>query len=147
MSARGRVLEAEEDLAAVVRDARVAAVIGMKDARHADQPAYGIPEVVQARGIRVIPVNPNISAALGEPAYAKIGDVPDAFDLVNVFRRAELVPAHAAEILALPEARRPKVVWMQTGIASAAAAEALTAAGIDVVMDRCLGVFASRYRR
>lgn len=143
----GRVIESEEDLAAIVREARVAAVIGMKDERHADQPAYGIPGVVQARGIRVIPVNPMIRASLGETAYATIGDVPDDFDLVNVFRRAEKVPAHAAEILALPAARRPRCVWMQTGIVSEAAANALTAAGIDVVMDRCLGVYVSRYRR
>ncbi len=143
----GRVVEAEADLAAIVKETRVAAVIGMKDERHADQPAYGIPGVVQARGIRVIPVNPTIRAALGERAYATIGEVPDPFDLVNVFRRAAHVPAHAAEILALPAARRPRTVWMQSGIVSEAAADALIAAGIDVVMDRCLGVYVSRYRR
>jgi predicted CoA-binding protein len=143
----GRLVEDEEDLAAIVREARVAAVIGMKDERAADQPAYGIPQIVQARGIRVIPVNPRIRASLGEAAYATIGEVPDAFDLVNVFRRASNVPAHADEILALPAARRPHVVWMQTGIVNDQAAAALTAAGIDVVMDRCLGVYAARYRR
>lgn len=141
------MLTSEDDLAAVVRDARVVAVIGMKDRRAADEPAYGIPEIVQARGIRVIPVNPKIESALGEQAYATIGDVPDAFDLVNVFRRAANVPAHVEEILALPAARRPRVVWMQTGITNDAAAGELTRAGIDVVMDRCLGVYVSRYRR
>jgi len=140
----GRVVESEEELGAIVHAARVAAVIGMKDERAADEPAYGIPQIVQARGIRVIPVNPHVRESLGEKAYATIGEVPDAFDLVNVFRRASNVPAHADEILALPAARRPRVVWMQTGIANEAAAERLTAAGIDVVMDRCLGVYASR---
>lgn len=143
----GRILEREEDLAALVRAMRAVAVIGMKDEGAADQPAHGIPRIVQARGIRVIPVNPRIRAALGETAYAVIGDVPDPFDAVNVFRRASNVPAHADEILALPPARRPQCVWMQAGIVSEAAAAALTADGIDVVMDRCLGVYVSRYRR
>lgn len=143
----GRIALDEADIAALVRAMRVVAVIGMKDERAADQPAFGIPQIVQARGIRVIPVNPRIRAALGEVAYPRIADVPEAFDAVNVFRRASNVPAHAGEILALPEERRPRVVWMQTGIASDAAAAALTAAGIDVVMDRCLGVYVSRYRR
>jgi hypothetical protein len=143
----GRIVEREEDLAAIVREARVAAVIGMKDERAADQPAYGIPQIVQARGIRVIPVNPCIRASLGETAYAAIGEVPDAFDLANVFRRAANVPAHADEILALPASRRPRVVWMQTGIVHQDAAARLAAAGIDVVVDRCLGVYAARYRR
>lgn len=147
LNAAGRIVEDEAGLAAIVRAARVAAVIGMKDARAAAEPAYGIPEIVQARGIRVIPVNPFIRESLGERAYATIGDVPDAFDLVNVFRRAANVPAHVEEILALPPARRPRVVWLQTGIVHAAAAARLTDAGIDVVMDRCLGVLASRYRR
>lgn len=143
----GRIVETEADLADIVRAMRVVAVIGMKDERAADQPAYGIPQIVQARGVRVIPVNPEIRAALGETAYAAVGDVPDAFDAVNVFRRASNVAAHAREILALPIARRPRVVWLQTGIVNDAAAAALTAAGIDVVMDRCLGVCVSRYRR
>jgi predicted CoA-binding protein len=143
----GRIVEDEADLAALVRAVRVAAVIGMKDERSADTPAFGIPQIVQARGIRVIPVNPRIRAALGETAYPVIGDVPDAFDLVDVFRRAAHVPAHAAEILALPAARRPRVVWLQTGIVHEAAAARLAAAGIDVVMDRCLGVYVSRYLR
>jgi uncharacterized protein len=142
-----RVLTGEGDLADLVRSVRVVAVIGMKDERHADQPAFGIPQIVQARGIRVIPVNPMISSSLGEKAWPRLGDVPDAFDLVNIFRRATNIPAHAGEILALPPERRPAAVWMQTGIVHEASAARLVEAGIDVVMDRCLGVLAARYRR
>jgi hypothetical protein len=143
----GRVVESEDDLAGIVRAMRVVAVIGMKDERATDQPAYGIPQIVQAGGVRVIPVNPRIRASLGEASYARISDVPDAFDAVNVFRRASNVPAHAEEILALPAPRRPRVVWLQTGIVHEGAAARLAAGGIDVVMDRCLGVYMSRYRR
>lgn len=144
---RAALVTDEESLAAIVRDARTVAVVGMKDESTRHVPAFEVPQVLQQRGLRVIPVNPHIQSALGETAYADLASVPDRFDVVNVFRRAEKVPAHADEILALPEERRPDVVWMQSGIVSEAAADALRAAGIRVVMDRCLGVYASRYRR
>ena len=72
--------------------------------------------------------------------------MPEPFDLVDVFRRSEAIPALAEQILALPEGRRPRVVWLQSGIRHDEAAARLAAAGIDVVQDRCLGVYASRYR-
>jgi predicted CoA-binding protein len=72
--------------------------------------------------------------------------VPEPFDLVDVFRRSEAIPALGEQILALPVARRPRVVWLQSGIRHDEAAARLTAAWIDVVQDRCLGVYASRYR-
>ena len=136
----------EDALAEIVRGARVVAVIGMVDERKAHRPAYEIPHACQKRGMRVIPVNPKIEASLGEKAYPDLASVPDRFDLVNVFRRSEDVEPHADEVLALPPDRRPKVFWMQSGIKNEAAAAKLHAAGIQVVMDRCLGVYAMHYR-
>lgn len=140
------VVTEEEALAEIVRNMRSVAVIGMKGEDSA-VPAIEIPRLVQSRGVRVIPVNPAIESSLGEQAYPDLASIPDAFDLVNIFRRSDKVPAHADEILALSEDRRPKVVWMQTGVVSEAAAAKLSVAGIRVVMDRCLGVYASRYLR
>jgi predicted CoA-binding protein len=117
----------------------------MKGEEQADEPAHGIPRRVQALGRRVIPVNPKLSSSLGEPAYPSLAAVPEAFDLVDVFRRSDAIPGVADEILALPAERRPKVVWLQTGIRHDEAAARLAAAGIDVVQDRCLGVYAGRY--
>jgi len=136
----------EETLAAIVREARVVAVIGMVDETKAHRPALEIPRMLIQRGMKVIPVNPRIQTSLGLTAYPDLASVPERFDLVDVFRRPEDVPPHADEVLALPADRRPRVFWMQTGIRNDAAAAKLAAAGIAVVMDHCLGVYAARYR-
>jgi predicted CoA-binding protein len=126
---------------------RTIAVVGMKGEDQLDAAAYSIPAMLQARGFRVVPVNPTIASSLGEKAYPRLAEVPEPFDLVDVFRRAEAIPALVDEILALPADRRPRVVWLQTGIRHDAATERLLAAGVDVVQSRCLGVYASRYAR
>jgi predicted CoA-binding protein len=142
----GTVIQTEERLAEIVRSLRTVAVIGIKDGSDPDAPAYAIPAMLRHRGIRVLGVNPNVRAFEGEPVVPDIASVPERVDVVDLFRRSENVPAHADEILALPPGSRPAVVWMQTGIRSEEAARRLTEAGIDVVMDRCLGVYAARYR-
>src|SRR5712671_3734008 len=123
----------EETLAAIVREARVVAVIGMVDETKAHRPALEIPRMLIQRGMKVIPVNPRIQTSLGLTAYPDLASVPERFD-------PEDVPPHADEVLALPPDRRPRVFWMQTGIRNDAAAAKLAAAGIAVVMDHCLGV-------
>lgn len=141
----GRIVEAEEELAAIVRALRTVAVVGMKDEEQGDQPAFEIPRMLQAKGIRVIPVNPKIRSSLGVAAHPDLASVGEPFEVVDVFRRSAAIPELADQILALPPDRRPKVVWLQTGIRHDDAARRLAAAGIDVVQDRCLGVYASRY--
>ncbi|HET9252734.1 MAG TPA: CoA-binding protein [Candidatus Eisenbacteria bacterium] len=143
----GSIIQSEDRLAEIVRAVRSVAVIGIKDGTDPDAPAFAIPGLLRARGIRVLGVNPKIREFHREPVVPAIASVPDRVDVVQIFRRSENVPAHADEILALPPERRPSVVWMQTGIRNDAAARRLTEAGIDVVMDRCLGVYAVRYRR
>jgi predicted CoA-binding protein len=140
------VVDSEEELARIVRTARTVAVLGMKDESSADAAAYRIPVVLRERGLRVIPVNPRIREALGEPSRPDVAAVGEAVDILDVFRRSEHVAAHVDEILRLPEAQRPRVVWMQTGVRDDRAAERLAAAGLRVVMDLCLGVYAARYR-
>lgn len=146
MRERGRRIEAEEDLASIVRAMRTVAVLGMKGEDRPDEPALEIPRLLMQRGCRVIPVNPTLESALGERAWPDLASVPERFDLVDVFRRSEVIPEVADAVLALPAGRRPEVVWMQSGIRHDEAAARLAAAGIDVVQDRCLGVYASRYR-
>jgi predicted CoA-binding protein len=96
--------------------------------------------------MKILPVNPMIESALGVPAVAALADLQEPFDLVDVFRRPDRIAALADEILALPQERRPKVVWLQSGIRDDASALRLAEAGIEVVQDACLGVVASRYR-
>ena len=139
------LIESEAELGEIVRAARTVAVLGMRDETHADTAAYRIPVMLKERGLRVIPINPRIASALGEPSLPGDAALAGAVDILDVFRRPEFIPAHAEEILALPPERRPRVVWLQSGIRHDEAAERLTAAGIDVVQDRCLGVYAGRY--
>jgi predicted CoA-binding protein len=146
-SRRGRRLESEEELAAAVRAMRTIAVVGMKSEDQVDAAAYSMPAMMQAIGYRIVPVNPTIAGACGERAWPDLGSVPDRFDLVDVFRRADAIPGVVGQVLALPAGRRPEVVWLQSGIRHDAATEPLLAAGIDVVSDRCLGIYASRYGR
>jgi uncharacterized protein len=143
---RENMIDREEDLARIVRNARVVAVVGMKDGSDPEAPAFTIPKALKARGLRIIPVNPMIQASLGLTAYKDLASVPEAFDIVDVFRRSENVAELVDEILALPPARRPRVVWLQTGIRNDVAAAKLAEAGIQVVQDHCLKVYSERYR-
>jgi uncharacterized protein len=147
MAAPASTIESESELAEIVRQAAVVAVVGMRDESAPETPAFEIPRLLQQNGLRVIPVNPRIERALGEPAYPDLAAVPVRVDIVDVFRRSEVISALADEVLALPAERRPAVFWMQLGIRDEGAAARLRAAGIKVVQDRCLGVYASRYRR
>jgi predicted CoA-binding protein len=141
----GRILDSEEEVGAAVRSVRVVAVLGMKDERAPDAPAYRIPKALQMRGIRVIPVNPKLQEALGERAYATLGDVPEPFDTLDVFRRSSAIPEVSDAVLMLPPGRRPRLVWLQSGIRNDEAARRLVQAGIDVVQDRCLMVEAAKH--
>jgi uncharacterized protein len=145
--ATATTIESEDELAEIVRQAAVVAVVGMHDESAPESPAFEIPRMMQAKGLRVIPVNPKLQRALGETAYPSVTAVPERVDIVDVFRRSEVIGALADEVLALPPERRPAVFWTQLGIRDDAAAARLHAAGIKVVQDSCLGVYASRYRR
>jgi len=136
----------ESEMLEIVRNAKTVAVEGMQDEKKMDRPAYQIPATLKDRGMKVIPVNPNIQTSLGEKAYANIKDVPVKVDILDVFRRPDVIPTLADEILALSEDKRPKVVWLQTGITHPEAEAKLEKAGLKVVSDACLGVIAARVR-
>lgn len=89
---------------------------------------------MQAHGYRIIPVNPTITEALGEKAYASLLDVPEKIDIVNVFRRPEFVESVADQAIKL----RVPAIWMQEGVINEAAAAKARDAGIFVVMDQCI---------
>jgi len=141
------LIEDETEIAAIVRDAKIVAVVGMKDGVDPHAPAYSVPVILRARGMQIIPVNPKFDSILGEKVYAKVADLPVRPDILDVFRRSEFIEGLADEVMAMPPERRPLVFWMQTGIRNDAAAAKLAAAGIRVVQDHCLGVYANRYRR
>jgi len=89
---------------------------------------------MQSSGYRIIPVNPNETEVLGEKVYASLEDVPFPIDIVDIFRRSEQVP----EVVDAAIRIGAKGVWMQEGVVHEAAAERARAAGLEVVMDRCI---------
>jgi predicted CoA-binding protein len=116
----------------VLRSAKVIAVVGLSGRRF--RPSYGVAEYMQSAGYRVIPVNPNESEVLGEKAYATLDEIPEPVDIVNIFRRPEFVP----EIVDAAIRIGAKAIWMQEGVEHQGAAQKAEAAGITVVMDRCI---------
>ena len=143
----GELVEREEDLVAIVRAMQTVAVLGIKDDRDPDAPAFAIPQLLANAGIRIVGINPRLSHVLGSPALASVAALPEGVDVLNVFRASDAIPAHADELLALPEHQRPAVVWLQSGIRHDAAAARLVAGGYRVVQDRCLGVYSRRAGR
>ncbi len=101
------------------------------------RPSHYVMAYLQAKGFRVLPVNPVAAgrSILGERVYAGLAELPMAVDMVDIFRGAEAVEPIIEEILALPEP--PRIVWMQLGVRHEAAAARARAAGLEVVMDRC----------
>ena len=137
-------LETEEAIRDLVKRIRRVAVLGIKTEEQSDQPAFYVPEYLNAAGVEVVPVPvyyPEVTEILGKPVYRKLVDVPGEMDLVDVFRRPQDIEPHVDDILA----KKPKAVWLQSGIRNDAVAEKLAKAGIDVVQDRCLMVEHRRY--
>src|SRR6266853_157512 len=108
------------------------AVVGLSS--NPTRPSFGVTEYMQCAGYRIIPVNPNERDVLGEKSYARLEDVPEKIEIVNVFRRAEDVPLVVESAIRVGA----KVVWMQSGIENEAAAERARAAGIVVIEDACI---------
>jgi hypothetical protein len=136
----------EEQIHDIVRNAKTVAVYGMQDEQRADAPAYTVPRALLRRGLSLYPVNPNITESLGLKAYASVADLPIRADILDVFRRSDAIPALADELIALSEHKRPRTIWLQSGITHPDAERRLTDAGYQVVSDRCLSVYAARLR-
>ena len=104
-----------------------------------NRPSFFAMKYLQQKGYRVIPVNPRAAGQeiLGERVYATLSEIPQRFEMVDIFRRAEDVPPVVEEALALAPEKGIKVVWMQLGVRHDEAARAAEAAGLQVVMDRC----------
>lgn len=118
---------------------RRVAVLGIKTADQASQPAFYVPEYLHSAGFDVVPVPvyyPHATAILGKRVYRRLTDIPGDIDLVDVFRRSHDIYGHVEDMLA----KKPKAVWFQSGIRNDDVAEKLARAGIKVVQNRCLMV-------
>jgi predicted CoA-binding protein len=116
----------------ILNECRTIAVVGLSS--NPMRPSYGVARYLQQQGYRIIPVNPNEREVLGEQAYQRLADVPDKFDLVDIFRRSEEAGQYVDEAIRLGA----KAVWLQDGVIDTAAAERALKAGLLVVMDNCI---------
>jgi predicted CoA-binding protein len=113
---------------------RTIAVIGLSE--DPAKPSHYVSAYMQQHGYKLYPINPSIPAVLGEKSYASLSDLPIKPDIVDVFRLPKFIPAIVEEMiqLGLPN------LWVQQGIINHEAATRAEAAGINVVMDRCIMV-------
>lgn len=112
-----------------LRNSKTIAVVGLSD--NPQRPSYGVAKYLQGQGYRIIPVNPMIEEALGEKSYPDLKSVPEAIDMVDIFRRSELVAPVVDEAIEVGA----KYIWMQDGVIDQEAADKAEAAGIPVIMD------------
>ena len=127
------VMEFSNDavIACILKDCPIIAVVGLSS--HPARPSYDVAAYMRSQGYRVVPVNPNETNVLGDPAYPSLFAVPGPIDLVNIFRKSE-------DVLPIVEgaiARGAKAIWMQEGVINEQAAVRAREAGLLVVMDRC----------
>jgi uncharacterized protein len=127
----------DELIAGVLANAQTIAMVGASDATN--RPSYFAMKYLLGKHYRIIPVNPRLAGRqiLGQRVYAALADVPSPVDIVDIFRAFPAAFEVVREAIRLRERLRIKVIWMQLGIASDAAAAEAEAAGLQVIMNRC----------
>jgi hypothetical protein len=131
----------EHEIQDLLSSTQTIAIVGLSDNPARD--SNGVARFLQRHGYTVVPVNPNLKEVLGERAYSSLDEVPVPIDIVNVFRRPEFVPAIVDDAITVGA----RVIWLQLGIVHEAAAHRAAAAGLGVVMDRCIAIEHRRLMR
>jgi predicted CoA-binding protein len=121
-----------EEIRDLLEQIKTIAVVGLSNKSH--RPSYRVAKALQDFGYRIIPVNPTIDEVLGEKAYSGLSEVPDAIDLVDVFRASQYVAAIVENCIDL----KLPALWLQEGVVDEEAALRAQEAGMKVVMDRCI---------
>ena len=132
----------DEAIAELLTNARTIAMVGASD--RPDRPSYGVMKFLQEHGYRVIPVNPEITGehVHGEFVWRELAQIGEPIDIVDIFRR----PQAAGDAVDQAIAAGAKAVWLQLGIVNEEAAKRAEAAGLKVVMDRCIKIELMRLR-
>jgi len=131
-----------DPIAEILKSSKMIAVVGLSNRKF--RPSYGVAEYLKSAGYRIIPVNPNETEILGEKCYARLEDIPEKVDIVDIFRRSEFVP----EIMDSAIRIGTRAVWMQEGVIHPEAAEKARQAGLFIAMDLCmLKEHANRFRQ
>jgi len=130
----GKIITQDDKIRDILKNARTVAILGLSPKPERDSNMVAI--YLKEQGYRIIPVRPAQKEILGEKIFASLDDIKETVDIVDVFRNPAQIVPHAHEAIRL----KPKVFWMQLNIENREAAGLLTAAGIDVIMDRCIKV-------
>ena len=127
----------DDHIRRILRDVRTIAMVGAS--QNWVRPSNFAMKYLQGKGFRVIPINPGVAGQkiLGETVYAFLSDIPDRFEMVDVFRSSDAAGPIVDEAIKLAPAKGIKVVWMQLGVRNDEAARRAEAAGLSVVMNRC----------
>ena len=118
----------------ILARSRTLAVVGLSAQWY--RPSYFAAKYMQDHGYKIVPVNPRYEEVLGQKCYPDLRSIPHPVDLVDCFRKASDIPPLAEDAIAIGA----KVLWMQLGIVNEAAAQRAVAAGLDVVMNRCVKI-------
>ena len=116
----------------ILASAKNIAVVGLSHKTY--RASYGVSETLQESGYRIFPVNPKETEVLGEKCYARLEDIPEKVDIVDIFRRSEFVP----EIVDAAIRVGARAIWMQEGVEDEPSAERARRAGLFVIMDNCI---------
>ncbi|HXG93581.1 MAG TPA: CoA-binding protein [Blastocatellia bacterium] len=125
-------INSPEAIETILSESKTIAVVGLSS--DPARASHSVARYMQSNGYRIIPVNPNERSVLGERAYARLEDVPEKIDVVDIFRRSDEAGRHVDEAIKVGA----RAVWLQEGVVDEAAAQRALDAGLNVVMDRCI---------
>ncbi|NHJ46907.1 MAG: CoA-binding protein [Asgard group archaeon] len=124
----------DEEIKDIIKTSKTIAVVGIS--RNPDKAAHGVPKYLQSQGYKIVPVNPKADKILGEKAYPTLKDLPLKVDIIDIFRPSEQTPA----IVKVAVTLKPKLIWLQLGIANEEAEKIAKKHNISIVMNKCLKV-------
>ncbi|MFT5392954.1 MAG: putative CoA-binding protein [Gammaproteobacteria bacterium] len=130
----------DDDVIKAALSSKRIAVVGLS--ANPSRPSHSVSRAMQANGYTIIPVNPHAPEILGEPCYARLADIPGAVDIVNVFREPGAIASIVDDAISI----KAPFVWLQLGVVDEGAAQTAHAAGIGVIMDRCIAVELRRWK-
>jgi len=122
----------EAEIATLLESAKTIAVVGLSNKPW--RPSFGVSSYMQKHGYQIVPVNPNVEETLGQQAYQRLEDVPGQIDIVNIFRRSDVVGPVVDAAIQIGA----RCIWMQEGVVDHEAAARAEAAGIPVIVNRCI---------
>ena len=124
----------ERTIEQILKESKTIAVVGLS--ANPGRDSHQVASYLKRNGYIIYPVDPNYEQVLGSRCYTNLSDIPDAIDIVDIFRRPEYIPPIAGEAVKIGA----KVIWMQLGIRNEEAAETARRAGLQVIMDRCIKI-------